>query len=400
MRIIYSMLLLVILLFSCVSEPEIHNVPDVPLMIYRDGDKYGYINSETFEIVIPAQYGRAGDFVADFAVVRSQRGKPFIINKNNKKVLSGFDYATLLETEDKKMVFALLGNDTGFFIKKWWHGYIFGGFYTYELESSSTKFKLYNLTTGKMVMRMGKDYTDDMPKIRFFGNYLTYETTEEGNVNRYIRDIYEIKNDGRIVKTTMSIQELIEKIITENNLQYNEKYFHFDNEWAFYPQTRYRETEIYDWLKYFNTLDIDKLVEQLPDNMAILRTARDSRYKGNKPTLEIDLVDNLTHPLKDKLFFQVKLRTNKDGQKFVSENVGEAYTGLYNASENLWAIPPIKSSGEFMMMKNDWVVYDPPLGANQYYNIRTRKKHTNQVEYYNRTFYYIDRGKEPIIEDF
>ena len=80
------------MLFSSCAGTRIHLSPpsDVPLMPYgayietKEKRSYlrGYINPETFEVVIPAQYGAAGNFIGDFTVVKKkQRQKQALDNQ-------------------------------------------------------------------------------------------------------------------------------------------------------------------------------------------------------------------------------------------------------------------------------------------------------------------------------
>ncbi|MDR2941139.1 MAG: hypothetical protein LBV17_00915 [Treponema sp.] len=148
-------------------------------------------------------------------------------------------------------------------------------------------------------------------------------------------------------------------------------------------------------LVFFNTLDIDKLNAQLPDNLLIKIDEHDWRYKGDKPTMSIRLVDNFTCPLEGKLFFTVKFTKN--------------YAGIYNASENIWAIPPVKTdifNDFFFTGDKDRIAHGYKGGWVSFvdvYNIKTRKKYINQYAIDGATIIYMgysDRAKEPVVEDF
>jgi len=107
----------VIIFCSCSIPTKIYKTgvvsTNVPLMAYEDKTwHYGYVNSETFEIVIPAKYKYTGPFINGFAMVAKKykdydHNKYFLINKKNEVVLKHFHYAYILESEDRKTVYAL-----------------------------------------------------------------------------------------------------------------------------------------------------------------------------------------------------------------------------------------------------------------------------------------------------
>jgi len=362
------------------------------------------------EIIITEQYINARHFVGDFAVIEKKEGKPYVINKNNKKILGTFDNIALFDTENSEIVFALVGKNTDYRV----YEYDSGGFFPipyWRRDPNKVNFYLYNLNTGKMVMKLGKlDYTAvdvDIPRIRFFNNYILYDIRSEFYQERDEKRLYEIKKDGSVIKSKISIDEFIENIVKENNLKYLEKDFNFDDEYK------------YDsWFGYFNTFDINKLVEQLPENMGIVKSDHDWRYKGNKPTLNIKLFSDMIHPLHDKLLFQVELRTNKNGERFVRQyDSGEKYTGLYNASDNRWEILPVEGWGYFFYGSDkNWIIYDDSLGGDGggdfFFNLKTRKKYINTYRvFHNRysgisspmAYYGYSNSKwkeDPVIEDF
>jgi hypothetical protein len=372
------------------------------LMPFARNGALGYIDSETLEIIITEQYVNAGHFVGDFAVVEKKEGKPYIINKENKKVLGTFDHIALFDTENGEIVFALTGKNkdhrlyeyggSGFQLPYW------------RRDPTSINYYLYNLNTGKMVMKLGKGnypvIDDDKPRIRFLNNYILYDIRRGFYHDRDERHIYEIKNDGSVMKSEISIDELIAKIAKENNLRHIEKDFNFSDE------------NTYDsWFGYFNTFDINELVGQLPDNMGIVRNEHDWRYKGGKPTLLITLFGDMTHPLKDKLLFQVYLRAHEKSEPFVPQYDGEAYTGLFNASENRWEILPVKGWRDFSYGSNvDWIIYDNSSGGDVFYNIKERKKYINTYivlhkKYSGRSspmayYGYSKWAKDSLVEDF
>ncbi|MDR1307501.1 MAG: hypothetical protein LBK74_08005 [Treponema sp.] len=173
MKLITTVFFGSILLFSC-TIPQVYKTGnntsfDIPLMpFYKDGC-FGYVNSETFEIVITEQYKTEGNFNGKYAIVEKREGKPFIINKNNVEILGGFDRVVLFNTEDNKMTFALTGNDCDRKLR--YHSGDWFGFWRFDPENMN--YRVYNLTTGKLVAEMGKrEYSSSResrnPKLYFF----------------------------------------------------------------------------------------------------------------------------------------------------------------------------------------------------------------------------------------
>ncbi|MDR1307055.1 MAG: hypothetical protein LBK74_05735 [Treponema sp.] len=134
----------------------------------------------------------------------------------------------------------------------------------------------------------------------------------------------------------MTVNELISQIVLEYELQYNESDYNFDNEYKY----------DYSWVGYFNPLNTDKLFDQIPDDMALVIY----KHQNNKPTLGIYLIGNIPHPLSDKFLYEVRLK-----------KLDKEYTGLYNASENIWVIPPIKRGmlEDFHFIEGEeWIALD------------------------------------------
>ena len=214
MKYIYLLLFLILLISSCALPkiervPKIHktetdssafdNVTFMPYIMVIGTEKtpnhgspgfwdreilgMGYINAETFEIVIPAQYERAGNFVGNFAIVENRENhKYMIINKKNEIILSDFNVATLYQSEDGNTVFALTANISG--VRRSIHT---GVLNTPNYEPANTTYRLYNLSAGKLVINEDKRSfgNERIPKIMFFGNYMTYD-----------KDVYELKANG------------------------------------------------------------------------------------------------------------------------------------------------------------------------------------------------------------
>jgi len=371
-------------LFSMpVIPPNINKLNDgVPqksafITFRNDYGKYGYINSETIAVVIPAKYKNARCFVGDFAVVERWEGKPYIINKNNKRVLSRFDHIGLYESENGDFVFALTGSNRD----HQWHKHSTGSFIKtsyLELEPNAIYYKIYNVTTGKLVIDFGKrDYPitgkREIPRIRFLGNYMTVESN--GNDITYNKDVYEIQRDGSLKKNEMEIDDLVEKIVKEKNMQYNEY------------EASYKSWNLYaydwepDWIGYFSKLDMNKLKENIPQDMEL------------NPLSHPYYIGNFTYPLKEKQLFQVPLKKDRD-----------YYSSIYDAVENKMVISPVKGTeGFYYGADKDWIICEVTHGSDVYYNMRTRKKYTDIYGGEGGDMFfrlYNELGKEPDGEDF
>ena len=398
MKLIIAMLFGGILLFSCAPIVFIANnkIPsDIPLMPFCKDDRFGYINSETFEIVISDQYIKTGNFIGDFAIVEKREGKPFIINKNNTKILGGFNTAVLFNDEDNKTVFALTMNVSSYE----WNVYtadMWGGSHG-RFDPSTLNYRLYNLTTGKLVIKLGNSKATHIaeyrPRIYFLNNYViwVYNRTSSS----YNEAVYEIQNNGSFKRRAITCNELISQIALERGLQYNERSYCFNNEYK------------YDsWIGYFNPLDIDKLLEQVPDNMTI-----ENEYESfyNKQTFNIFLMGNITYPLKDNFLYEVNL----DLKERRANERRNQYTGLYNATENIWVIPPMENKTfekYYFTAEKDWIAHGQVNYIYHYsfidfFNITTRKKYKNQYVLYNNAMTYYGHSerawtKKPVIEDF
>jgi hypothetical protein len=355
-------------------------------MPFFRNDRFGYINSETFEIVITEQYEKAGNFNGEYAVVKKRFGKSFIINKNNKKILGGFDNVVFFNSEDNKMTFALTETYGNYQVRRGTGDFLSLGFW--YTESNSITHRFYNLTTGKLVAKMGKKTywsSNTSPKIYFFNNYFIWIYEGYGR-HEYDEAVYEIQNDGSVKKCSMTVNEFISQIVLEYELQNKERNYNF------------HIGKHYSWIEYFNPLDIDKLLDQVPDNMKIDVDKRNRIFKNNKPTYNITLMDNITHPLKDKFLYEVNLNE---------------YIGIYDASENIWVIPPIKNeifNDFYFFEEKDWIAYtERPYwdSSADFFNIKTRKKYKYQyVSYYYSMVYYgyyerlYGKVEKPVVEDF
>jgi hypothetical protein len=342
-----------ILLASCASELQSMNDATI-LMPYFDGinnnysyGEFGYINAETFEIVIPAQYDRAGPFIGDFAWVTKWNEDRkaakyyddyFIINKNNKIILGKFDRVMLFEAGDKNHVFAITG--------KYRHSQPF------DLHTS-TQHQLYNLSTGKRLL--SKTYSgsqkDHEPKIELFSHYLQFEN-----------DLYEIQENGQLKKISKTVAaELIAKE------------------------------------KQTQELDIGQAVQNLPEGFRLniwhgLNTwdMGDNWFETVKDIYKIEWPISRTRArlYQSRLYYQIDYKI-RQYQIFLVDKTGEEFVGLYDALQDTWPIPPIKmeyyENSDILFDfhytgYNDWMCYYKDLGGwdfPHFYNIKTGKRYQN-----------------------
>jgi hypothetical protein len=153
----------------------------------------------------------------------------------------------------------------------------------------------------------------------------------------YDNDLYEINNNGTLEKSGKNREELITQITKERNLRF------------------ITEDDL-----------INSIIQDLPGTMQINEDYPHPRLINK----------NTVHPLKIYDFlYEVRLKSFEDD---------ETYVALYNASKNIWAIPPIKGYGEFMETEyEDWIYY---WKVGTFYNIKTRKKYSHL---YSRNSLYI-----------
>jgi hypothetical protein len=376
---IYILLIIIVFfgLFCGVSYvfkmPEIHKDSgsgDNRILIpYFHGDKskiddgpyrgyFGYVDFETFDIVIPAQYEYTGPFTGDFAVVQKKYwdisiGTKFsVINKANREILKNFDKITLLDTEDGKTVFAMTQTFSGitFYKLSWYWSY----------GPSRITYRIYNLHTCKQVLKDVHAYSGwgstDNDVIRFFDNYMTYKD-----------ELYEVQNDGTLKKVEKNIEELVTGIAMERKIEN----FRLTGDFNSYR----------DWdLAAVYSIDLDLLVRNLPENLRIRSGAR--VWDMGSDWIEAIKAEwhgwhiwrprnrDVTYPLREKdWLYQINLET-KD-RKF--------YVGLYNATKNLWAVPIMDHDtfSDFHYIGYDDYVYYGEDNYNRemhpnFYNVRTR----------------------------
>ena len=400
----------VLLFFSC-NTPKIYKVDalslkNITLMPFESekGD-LGYIDSETFEIVIPAQYKYAGPFIGDFALVSKdkeaavrRKANFFIINKNNKTVLKNINHAVFFNSIDGNTVFALTSNYTGSELNSWGNDSPLTTFFriiAFDYRPKRTTYRLYNLTAGKLLIdedTRGYNAGDTlyMPKIRLFLNYLLYYRDLDG------KDLYEINSDGTFTKSKTNLDDLISKMAEERKIVY-ETNSSTDNAEVFFNLLYERN---------FDKIDFDLLSKIIPDDMDFWETGK--RYNllrnihlidrdGTYPPLEYQTI----YPLKEKnLLYQVSLKKSKSYA---------GYKGLYDAENNKWAIPPVLK-GEFHASGyDDWIISGElrDLSSNDFYDIKKRKVYKElfkrQRFTYIMTYYgyskWVDKDKV-LIEDY
>ena len=374
MKSIFLLFLVIIIFFCSCLAPKIHEIgyitDDISLMLYYKDGHFGYINSDTLEIVIPAQYTYADSFAGNFAIVEKQNGKLCVINKQNAEILSRFDYVRLLETENGETVFALTGTHRG----RWFsfsRGSMSDGSPAIPLPSigfdptRSTR-RLYNLNTGKLVLQDNRMTANGL---LFIDNFIIIhaEINDTHNVrNRnqgiFINEgiVYEILNDGTLVESDMSPENLIEKTAKERNLQYRENDFHFNSELNF---------DALFW--YTDTLDLDILIKKVPDALNIkAESGGDSRFPGNNPVYYIDPINrNLNYPLRNVTLYSVSMLSDTRSR--------EEYIGLYNSTTNEWVIPP--TIGDRIIPRNPENWFNVGIRVYGLYNIENYELSNNPL---------------------
>jgi hypothetical protein len=406
---------LAVIIFGSCSTPMFYKTDFIPLnnitlMPYKNkSGLYGYVNSETFEIVIPAQYKYANSFVNGFALVAKEwetyeKTKYFLINQKNEVVIKNLDYAHIIEAENHKTVFALAINHSGLEFHETTAGGLFSSIKMLYDSPSHTTYRLYNLNTGKLVWEKRVPYNfSNHPKIYFFADYMTFE-----------EDIYQIRNDGIFVKKDIGAKEfrkLVAEILKEKKLEnvfYNWKYSYDD----LYNEKLDFNLLAYNFYFSIESFDFDLLIHNLPEKFRLHNF--DTWEKGDN---WVDYVRAWWKPVNGKIhsrpvnideFHPFLEKTWLFEIPLYTEN-WEQYVGLYNASENQWAIPPIKRQtfSKFKMTGYDGLIcYTPDqTGYSYFYNIKTREKFKYLYEYdnYRKTMaymgYYEDENKI-IIEKF
>ena len=391
-NIFFLFLGITVLLCSCLAPKiyEISNKPDdSSLLLYYKDDYFGYINSDTLEIVIPAQYIYADSFVGNFAIVQKQGGNLSVINKQNMEILSRFDSVTLYESENSDTVFALAGTDRG----RWFsfsRGSMSDGSPAIPLPgisfgpTRSTR-RLYNLTTGKLIFQFKRMASSRM---LFIDNYIIIgaeinDTSSVRNRNHAVFTpegiVYEIKPDGTLVESDMSPEVLIERIAEERNMQYRGNDFHY-----------YRELNFDALFWYSDTLDITMLIKNISDKFFIKEADRDDwRFEENNPVYYIEPINrNVNYPLQATTLYSVSIVANNSSRA--------EYIGLYDSLSNEWVIAPGIGTRIIPRNTEHWFYvdgggrsgYDPLNIYSRLYNIRNSELSDNPMF---RTLHYDPR---------
>ena len=175
-------LVAIFLLAACTVPVQTQTSFESNLIPYKDSNRlFGYMNEETGEIIIEAQYSLAGPFIGNFAVVeiynprqRYQQSQIKIINQDNDEIYFGDFYkAKLYSSEDEKTVIAVLTNmyERTRIAAPWWWPFIllFGGNWSYE--ETIFKERLVNLTTEKTIIHQKEQFL----KTEVIGEYFTVD---------------------------------------------------------------------------------------------------------------------------------------------------------------------------------------------------------------------------------
>jgi len=321
----------------------------------------GYINPETFEVVIPAQYAVAGYFIGDFAIVRKDPDKNTrsIINKQNVVIISNVHRAHIYASEDGTNVFAFTQVHSGIMRSN----FTSPGFVPFRVfDPRHTIYRVYNLTTGKLLLSERGDYmrNDRGPRVMFIDNYMIY-----------FGIVYEIMNDGNLKKIEITVEDFMERAIEERNLRRVENDFHFNESLLF---------DSYFWY-VAERFDIEQLFQNIPDHLVLLGNEQsDWRFRDRKPVYQIRPINrDAVYPLRrNRLLYEVELGFKLEGEGRVSNrSMGSErrHFGLWDAVENEWVIYPIQSTmrsltGFRQTEYAEWIHME-----GQFYNILTRKKY-------------------------
>jgi hypothetical protein len=357
----------------------INNEPmDIPLVpfFWQTKEKYlytkgfGYLNSETLEIIINAQYHTAKNFTGNFAVVqKKEAGKYSIINKNNIEVMKNFDNAYLYQL-DNGTVLALTLNYHG------WNVYDTGLFGRgYAQGPDRVTYRLYNLNNGILLKVDNRSSSEK--DIIIIDDYIIYYD----RFNEYL-DIYEIGGNGKLENIDITVEDFFEKIIQENNLQYKENNFYsyasdkgYPYGYKIIPDKSDKYTFTRKWVDikfYFHSLDINEIIKIIPDNMKfnIFDVNTRSNSIGATIKYDIDLINwDETYPFKKKNYlYRIGLVSYESGEE-------KEYNGLYDPSNNSWVTPPLEGSGNFHIIDDNWVVYELYEYECNIYNTITKESH-------------------------
>jgi hypothetical protein len=169
------------------ADPSFYRGELLPF-INADG-YYGYCEKDNYGIVIEAQYKNVFPFIGDYAVVETVEEKQIIIDKSDRPVLRDykFGWADLFSSEDASAVFALTVKGRGLKINLealvpvpvFAPGLVIPPLF----ESAYEEYRIYNLTTGKLVTKK----LDLLSRIYIIGDYLAVDM-----------DLYQVSANGDV----------------------------------------------------------------------------------------------------------------------------------------------------------------------------------------------------------
>jgi len=365
-----------------VIKPNLSGI-DAPLIPFNlSCTGFGYVNFETFEIVIPPEYSFTNHFIGDFAIVRKTNLDIFtIINKNNSIIFDKLDYAALYETEDRQLVYAIIGKEGG---RQW--STTSGWIKIPILIPSHTDYQVINLHTGQVLLKRREPYRSSRPKIILFDKYFIYD-----------RDIFEIANDGKFIETDINGDAAAAQAAKERNL---EDYFHIT--WRAY------HFDTFHWS--IEKIDMDKLFNIIPDNLrpyhyslgnGVWETA-DWQERFLRDYTKVPINRNVNLPLVPREWlYQINMISNE----------GIRYFGLYNASKNEWEVSPIREingygNGEFYQTAfENWIVYHEHNYSGSslqiFFNLKTKEEVRNVFLFAgNRMFYDGFSGDNNVFDSY
>jgi len=417
-----------LIFFSCVQDMkktngiDVYVYDDVPLMTYynyydedddKNDDRYGalgYINEETFEVVIPAQYEAALPFVGNFAIVQDLKEKIYVINKKNEKIFSinhSVDVARLYKMEKTNIVLLLTINYSGIGSIEGLGLFDRGPF----IMPSRRQIKVFNLSTGKQIYNESSDFINwDKPKILLIDDYVIFQSDDgdwNGDIDEYVNigtKVYKMNNSGKLDACTITAEELIMQIAKERNMVPKEyetsigrpsgiKWF-FNNTKSF-TYSNPNSSIFGPYFGFIDKIDSNIFLQNIPENLHLhnyaftldrfpegtriedLKAAGYSVYKlVDKHEYDIYPINRKEeYPLQEDFsLYGVKLKDNKD----------DSFHGLYDALENKWVIPPVEEDNFYSTHYNNFIGTDLfDYKGEVFYNIKTRKKYTNM--FYEQT---------------
>ncbi|MDR1507850.1 MAG: WG repeat-containing protein [Treponema sp.] len=158
----------------------------IPFVEYDSKNEklWGYLDEDTGEIVIKAQYVFASPFTGNYAVVRNnQLDEESIINKDGEVIPVGrFDEVYFITSENGRGAAAILGNQ---YTRNKLHIAWLSGFSIGSYRQDYSKYRMVNLVTGKTIV----------PKRK---NSLIYTVETVGEYFLVGGDLYQFMDTGDI----------------------------------------------------------------------------------------------------------------------------------------------------------------------------------------------------------